>query len=210
MTFYLLYPVALENVIVCLDSVEFWGYNWRLWWCFVIHIALIILLFLTNKSYVVISSACLAHFCISFVYWYISAPPSPRLSPGDMLDLLKWRAHPERINDSLSKLKEIDGSEIVKVGTQSDHQAPDLLPGFRALIVFWFDFGSHVFSWGWEVENVQKRRVILRLCICVSLYKLSYASLLFLVSPGHPGHSFRYSGWKLAKIWTEGVWFTGK
>uniref|UniRef100_A0A8B9LN99 Dedicator of cytokinesis 4b n=1 Tax=Astyanax mexicanus TaxID=7994 RepID=A0A8B9LN99_ASTMX len=37
------------------------------------------------------------------------------LSAGDMLDLLKWRAHPERISDSLSKLKEIDGSEIVKV-----------------------------------------------------------------------------------------------
>lgn len=35
-----------------------------------------------------------------------------------MLDLLKWRAHPERINDSLSKLKEIDGSEIVKVGSE--------------------------------------------------------------------------------------------
>lgn len=34
---------------------------------------------------------------------------------GDMLDLLKWRAHPDRISDSLSKLKEIDGSEIVKV-----------------------------------------------------------------------------------------------
>lgn len=32
-----------------------------------------------------------------------------------MLDLLKWRAHPERINDSLSKLRDIDGSEIVKV-----------------------------------------------------------------------------------------------
>uniref|UniRef100_A0A8C1VWY7 Dedicator of cytokinesis 4b n=1 Tax=Cyprinus carpio TaxID=7962 RepID=A0A8C1VWY7_CYPCA len=32
----------------------------------------------------------------------------------DMLDLLKWRAHPERISNSLSKLKEIDGSEIVK------------------------------------------------------------------------------------------------
>ncbi|KPP58630.1 hypothetical protein Z043_123528, partial [Scleropages formosus] len=32
----------------------------------------------------------------------------------DMLDLLKWRAHPEKISDSLSKLKEIDGSEIVK------------------------------------------------------------------------------------------------
>lgn len=36
-----------------------------------------------------------------------------------MLDLLKWRAHPERINDSLSKLKEIDGSEIVKVQWES-------------------------------------------------------------------------------------------
>lgn len=34
-----------------------------------------------------------------------------------MLDLLKWRAHPERISDSLSKLREIDGSEIVKVST---------------------------------------------------------------------------------------------
>lgn len=41
---------------------------------------------------------------------------------GDMLDLLKWRAHPERINDSLSKLKEIDGSEIVKVGPRSYSQ----------------------------------------------------------------------------------------
>lgn len=41
------------------------------------------------------------------------------MSSGDMLDLLKWRAHPERINDSLSKLKEIDGSEIVKVGSRS-------------------------------------------------------------------------------------------
>lgn len=34
-----------------------------------------------------------------------------------MLDLLKWRAHPERISDSLSKLREIDGSEIVKVNS---------------------------------------------------------------------------------------------
>lgn len=44
-----------------------------------------------------------------------------------MLDLLKWRAHPERISDSLSKLREIDGSEIVKVSSlllfqvDSDH-----------------------------------------------------------------------------------------
>ncbi|XP_070611617.1 dedicator of cytokinesis protein 4 [Erythrolamprus reginae] len=33
---------------------------------------------------------------------------------GDMLDLLKWRTHPEKIVGCLSKLKEIDGSEIVK------------------------------------------------------------------------------------------------
>lgn len=43
-------------------------------------------------------------------------PSEPSSFPsGDMLDLLKWRAHPERINDSLSKLRDIDGSEIVKV-----------------------------------------------------------------------------------------------
>lgn len=34
---------------------------------------------------------------------------------GDMLDLLKWRTHPDKITGCLSKLKEIDGSEIVKV-----------------------------------------------------------------------------------------------
>lgn len=32
-----------------------------------------------------------------------------------MLDLLKWRAHPDKITGCLSKLKDIDGSEIVKV-----------------------------------------------------------------------------------------------
>lgn len=42
---------------------------------------------------------------------------------GDMLDLLKWRAHPERISDSLSKLREIDGSEIVKVNSSLLFQA---------------------------------------------------------------------------------------
>lgn len=36
-----------------------------------------------------------------------------------MLDLLKWRTHPDKIPGCLSKLKEIDGSEIVKV-----HAAP--------------------------------------------------------------------------------------
>ncbi|CAJ1055010.1 dedicator of cytokinesis protein 4b isoform X2 [Xyrichtys novacula] len=48
-------------------------------------------------------------------FWITSFLCSTKLTQnGDMLDLLKWRAHPERINDSLSKLKEIDGSEIVK------------------------------------------------------------------------------------------------
>uniref|UniRef100_A0A3Q3H1N4 Dedicator of cytokinesis 4b n=1 Tax=Kryptolebias marmoratus TaxID=37003 RepID=A0A3Q3H1N4_KRYMA len=48
-------------------------------------------------------------------FWITSFLCSTKLTQnGDMLDLLKWRAHPDRINDSLSKLKEIDGSEIVK------------------------------------------------------------------------------------------------
>ncbi|XP_070996929.1 dedicator of cytokinesis protein 4-like isoform X2 [Oncorhynchus clarkii lewisi] len=48
-------------------------------------------------------------------FWITSFLCSTKLTQnGDMLDLLKWRAHPERINDSLLKLKEIDGSEIVK------------------------------------------------------------------------------------------------
>ncbi|KAI1882231.1 hypothetical protein AGOR_G00248560 [Albula goreensis] len=48
-------------------------------------------------------------------FWITSFLCSTKLTQnGDMLDLLKWRAHPERINDSLTKLKEIDGSEIVK------------------------------------------------------------------------------------------------
>ncbi|CAG5927670.1 unnamed protein product [Menidia menidia] len=48
-------------------------------------------------------------------FWITSFLCSTKLTQnGEMLDLLKWRAHPERINDSLSKLKEIDGSEIVK------------------------------------------------------------------------------------------------
>uniref|UniRef100_A0A8C2GRK8 Dedicator of cytokinesis 4b n=1 Tax=Cyprinus carpio TaxID=7962 RepID=A0A8C2GRK8_CYPCA len=47
--------------------------------------------------------------------WITSFLCSTKLTQnGDMLDLLKWRAHPERISNSLSKLKEIDGSEIVK------------------------------------------------------------------------------------------------
>lgn len=31
------------------------------------------------------------------------------------MDLLKWRTHPDRIMDGLSKLKDMDGTEIVKV-----------------------------------------------------------------------------------------------
>ncbi|XP_062872121.1 dedicator of cytokinesis protein 4-like [Trichomycterus rosablanca] len=48
-------------------------------------------------------------------FWITSFLCSTKLTQnGDMLDLLKWRAHPESIGDSLSKLKDIDGSEIVK------------------------------------------------------------------------------------------------
>ncbi|XP_029102505.1 dedicator of cytokinesis protein 4b isoform X2 [Scleropages formosus] len=48
-------------------------------------------------------------------FWITSFLCSTKLTQnGDMLDLLKWRVHPERAGDSLSKLKEIDGSEIVK------------------------------------------------------------------------------------------------
>nr|XP_034984231.1 dedicator of cytokinesis protein 4 isoform X3 [Zootoca vivipara] len=48
-------------------------------------------------------------------FWITSFLCSTKLTQnGDMLDLLKWRAHPEKIASCLSKLKEIDGSEIVK------------------------------------------------------------------------------------------------
>uniref|UniRef100_K7EAY3 Dedicator of cytokinesis 4 n=1 Tax=Ornithorhynchus anatinus TaxID=9258 RepID=K7EAY3_ORNAN len=48
-------------------------------------------------------------------FWITSFLCSTKLTQnGDMLDLLKWRAHPDKITDCLSKLKDIDGSEIVK------------------------------------------------------------------------------------------------
>ncbi|KAL4612732.1 dedicator of cytokinesis protein 4-like, partial [Arapaima gigas] len=48
-------------------------------------------------------------------FWITSFLCSTKLTQnGDMLDLLKWRVHPEKVGESLSKLKEIDGSEIVK------------------------------------------------------------------------------------------------
>lgn len=47
-----------------------------------------------------------------------------------MLDLLKWRTHPDKITGCLSKLKEIDGSEIVKVYAASlTTWAPSTLGG---------------------------------------------------------------------------------
>ncbi|XP_026880343.2 dedicator of cytokinesis protein 4 isoform X2 [Electrophorus electricus] len=48
-------------------------------------------------------------------FWILSQLCSTKLTQnGDMLDLLKWRTHPDRIMDCLSKLKDIDGAEIVK------------------------------------------------------------------------------------------------
>lgn len=89
-----------------------------------VHIALI----LTNKQ-----EMRLNRFYLSLYFTMAVCSPSLIVFyPGDMLDLLKWRAHPERINDSLSKLKEIDGSEIVKV---SLHSHPLLFTHSEFLIV---------------------------------------------------------------------------
>lgn len=34
---------------------------------------------------------------------------------GDLLSLLKWKAHPERIQDTLHKVMKLNGEETVKV-----------------------------------------------------------------------------------------------
>lgn len=47
--------------------------------------------------------------------WFIFKSACFLCFSGDMLDLLKWRIHLDRIIDCLSKLKDIDGTEIVKV-----------------------------------------------------------------------------------------------
>uniref|UniRef100_A0A4W3IWG5 Dedicator of cytokinesis 4 n=1 Tax=Callorhinchus milii TaxID=7868 RepID=A0A4W3IWG5_CALMI len=48
-------------------------------------------------------------------FWISSFLCSTKLTQnGELLDFLQWRAHPERISDILSKLKDIDGAEIVK------------------------------------------------------------------------------------------------
>lgn len=81
MTFYLPYPAALENVIICLDSEWFLGAiiegcGDALW--SVVHAALIIPRFFTNKQWDVSSSPALVtsgfclFLCVSFIYCYIS------------------------------------------------------------------------------------------------------------------------------------------
>ncbi|XP_028813743.1 dedicator of cytokinesis protein 4 isoform X2 [Denticeps clupeoides] len=48
-------------------------------------------------------------------FWITSFLCSTKLTQnGDMLNLLNWRTHPEKISDSLSKLKDLDGTEVVK------------------------------------------------------------------------------------------------
>lgn len=117
-----------------------WGYNWRAWWCFVMWDArsshnphnpvLLLLFFFFDLD---LDHLDLVTVCKSCVFLHLTPPCC--LPSGDMLDLLKWRAHPERINDSLSKLKEIDGSEIVKVGQQTDSR-PWFGPAFSCLVHF--------------------------------------------------------------------------
>uniref|UniRef100_A0A8C7JPM8 Dedicator of cytokinesis 4b n=1 Tax=Oncorhynchus kisutch TaxID=8019 RepID=A0A8C7JPM8_ONCKI len=65
---------------------------------------------------------------------------------GDMLDLLKWRAHPERINDSLLKLKEIDGSEIVKVPPLPGELPSVAFCGKHVTELFPFLFQVHIIN----------------------------------------------------------------
>lgn len=131
--------------------------------------------------------SCACHCRFSYLLHlllYLSTSPSFCLSPGDMLDLLKWRAHPERINDSLSKLKEIDGSEIVKVGPWSDSQhriAPASL-AFVVLIVSDL-ISARVFLKfklrGWECSETEK---LIWCCSSTPAYTHIQTPLLFFHS----------------------------
>lgn len=108
---------------------------------------------------------------------------------GDMLDLLKWRAHPDRINDSLSKLKEIDGSEIVKVAPKSHSQlwfAQDLIS-----VQFCLTFSEIV----WKLK------------VCSSL---TVVVLPVQVSAGHSGHSVWYFRRELPTIRAQSVRFSSE
>lgn len=44
------------------------------------------------------------------------------MSPGvlvDLLALLKWKSHPDRVMDVLARLRHVSGEEIVKVGIKT-------------------------------------------------------------------------------------------
>lgn len=44
------------------------------------------------------------------------------MSPGfpvDLLALLKWKSHPDRVMDVLARLRHVSGEEIVKVGAET-------------------------------------------------------------------------------------------
>lgn len=43
----------------------------------------------------------------------------------DLLALLNWKAHPDRVLDILGRLRQISGEEIVKVNHQIDYVSND-------------------------------------------------------------------------------------
>lgn len=95
------------------------------------------------------------------------------LFEGDMLDLLKWRTHPDKIPGCLSKLKEIDGSEIVKV-----HGVPVPL-GASGWGPVAGPCPSEPSGWGWS-EGKDSRHLM-----------VGFLLLSLTVSARHPGHLVR-------------------
>uniref|UniRef100_A0A2K6MDG3 Dedicator of cytokinesis 4 n=1 Tax=Rhinopithecus bieti TaxID=61621 RepID=A0A2K6MDG3_RHIBE len=88
---------------------------------------------------------------------------------GDMLDLLKWRTHPDKITGCLSKLKEIDGSEIVKVYSIS------LLFSLITLDTLFGNFNEIPKKYGSKVTCINHVR---KPCLQIWFYKSHFAGAL--------------------------------